>query len=540
MSLHTCHQSLGAAQGQALMQQLPPAQRFDASLRWDRYVLQVNARQSLERIVALNVPNTMELLVLHEHAGQTDVALRLEQDAKFNDRPLPTPRLQVPLTLKPGQHVLHLGYRIYARGSMEPEILSPREAHWLGTLNNLGMGLMMGILLTLCIGILVYRFVGGPLAYIAYLGLVLSEIGMLMQIEGYSFAYLWPDAPAWNRAITPAFASFVLAFHAVFAASFLQLRMRFRKLWLAHVICVGLAVTHLLWIVLSREYVDVSQSVAMATVLYAVLASITAVAAVRQRLPGSPLYLLGAFSLVVFGFVLFPMGVVGLNPFPFVNFFVYPKIGILLEAGFFCAALVNRVMQFREQQAQQRMRRLAEIEELLHAEEARRLALELAQRQSLQLASASHDIAQPLASLRFAVTALKQKEESGSIAHHLDQTLDYAESLLKDVILRSRSELQQELAHTTPVNLGELMQHVAQSHRQEAAAKGLLLKVVPSDALAEGSSVVIGRILRNLLSNAIRYTPRGRIVLGLRRRAAAWSYRCMTAARASCPRKCAG
>ncbi len=522
LKLHHCRQLLSQEQGLALMHQLPPAQRFAQALRWDRIELSVQDVQSQDRILTLGVPSTLELLVLHTQGSSTQVLTRLAPQALFEDRPLPTPLLQVPLSLKPGPHVLHLGYRIYAGGSLEPELKSLREINVQTTLGNVGNGMMVGIMLTIILGISVYSMVGAPVAYWAYVGLVLSEACMLMQIEGYGFAYLWPHAPQWNQAITLVFACGVLVGHALFAISFLGLRERFPRLWLMHLACLVVCAVHLVWVLLTTGYREVSLSVVLPTALYALLAVITAVNALRHRLTGAPLYVLGAGCLVVFGFILFPLGVAGYNPFADISFFVYPKIGILLETGFFSAALVNRVIQFREQQAQQRMRRLAEAEELLHAEATKRQALALAQRQSLQLASASHDIAQPLASLRFAVTALKQTSNNDAIAKHLDQALDYTATLLNDIIVRSRDELQHELSQSSSVPLGELIAKVVQSHAPTAQAKGLGLKAVPCEVQAPGAALILNRILHNLLGNAIRYTERGRVVVGVRRRAHGW------------------
>eukprot|EP01031_Cornospumella_fuschlensis_P043554 gene43554-53249_t len=53
--------------------------------------------------------------------------------------------------------------------------------------------------------------------------------------------------------------------------------------------------------------------------------------------------------------------------------------------------------------------------------------------------------------------------------------------------------------------------------RQAAASEGLSLHFVPSSALVRSDIQLLARILRNLLSNAIRYTPSGRVLLGCRR-----------------------
>jgi CheY-like chemotaxis protein len=52
----------------------------------------------------------------------------------------------------------------------------------------------------------------------------------------------------------------------------------------------------------------------------------------------------------------------------------------------------------------------------------------------------------------------------------------------------------------------------------QAAGKGLILRVVHSDATIRSDEMLLGRIVQNLLSNAIRYTDQGKILLGCRRR----------------------
>ena len=51
----------------------------------------------------------------------------------------------------------------------------------------------------------------------------------------------------------------------------------------------------------------------------------------------------------------------------------------------------------------------------------------------------------------------------------------------------------------------------------QAAARGLELRVVPADYRVRSDPVLLERILRNLLTNAIRYTAKGKILLGARR-----------------------
>ena len=65
--------------------------------------------------------------------------------------------------------------------------------------------------------------------------------------------------------------------------------------------------------------------------------------------------------------------------------------------------------------------------------------------------------------------------------------------------------------------IGPLMERVCRDHLAEAKAKGLRLVSVRCSAIVRTDPFLLERILRNLVSNAIRYTDRGRVVVGCRR-----------------------
>ncbi len=67
-------------------------------------------------------------------------------------------------------------------------------------------------------------------------------------------------------------------------------------------------------------------------------------------------------------------------------------------------------------------------------------------------------------------------------------------------------------------SLHELLSRLRDDHRPEADAKQLTWRVVPSRLVVRSDPILLERILRNLVSNAIRYTPQGKVLLGCRRR----------------------
>ncbi len=136
----------------------------------------------------------------------------------------------------------------------------------------------------------------------------------------------------------------------------------------------------------------------------------------------------------------------------------------------------------------------------------------------LQLAATSHDLSQPLASLRLAVGALAPLPQAAPVLAHVNRTLDYSEALLGSLIAEARGQLQ---AVPASLPLGPLLADACQRHAPTAAAKGLRLVCHDSAWQYPAAPLLLGRILDNLLVNAIRYTPSGSVLLGVRYRAGA-------------------
>jgi signal transduction histidine kinase len=241
------------------------------------------------------------------------------------------------------------------------------------------------------------------------------------------------------------------------------------------------------------------------------------VLALRRRLPAAGYFLAGAVSIGLCMNVLFSLSVAGVAGFAEVDVFLYPKIGYLLEAILFAAAL-GRLVRLLHQRHEAALRhRLAEAEQLAQAELARGRALQAAHQQQLQLAAAGHDLSQPLSSIRFALAALRARTENEAAAQHIDKALDYCESMLRELITEARSSVRQSAQW---LELGEVLLDAHARYQAAAEQKGLQLRVCPTSAEVLASGLILARMLDNLIGNAIRYTSRGQILLGVRRRQA--------------------
>lgn len=137
------------------------------------------------------------------------------------------------------------------------------------------------------------------------------------------------------------------------------------------------------------------------------------------------------------------------------------------------------------------------------------------------LAAASHDLHQPLNAARLFLGALAgvvRGQRGQDLIERVDAALDTFEDLLGVLLDISKLDAGAWPVSQTNVPMAPLLARLEEEYRPQAAAVGLDLRVVPCHAVIYTDRTLFERVLRNLLSNAIRYTATGRILLGCRRR----------------------
>ncbi len=166
-----------------------------------------------------------------------------------------------------------------------------------------------------------------------------------------------------------------------------------------------------------------------------------------------------------------------------------------------------------------------EVEERTRVEEALRLAKreadEANQSKTRFLAAASHDLLQPMNAARLFSSALAQlpglNAEQQHLIDRLDGSMHSAEQLLSALLDISRLD-----AGAMPVNLrdfpiSDLLEPLHDEFSVIARERGLRFDRVSSSAWVMSDPKLLRRVLQNFLSNALRYTDSGRVVLGCRR-----------------------
>ena len=136
------------------------------------------------------------------------------------------------------------------------------------------------------------------------------------------------------------------------------------------------------------------------------------------------------------------------------------------------------------------------------------------------LAAASHDLRQPLQSLRFLQAALEPHHPSGearNLVAGIGRSLDTMTSILSSLLDVNGLESGNLRPSVSEFSLSEIFESLDEDFVAPLEEKGLRLRIIRSGLVIRSDRRMLAEMIRNLLSNAVRYTDRGRILLGSRR-----------------------
>ena len=136
------------------------------------------------------------------------------------------------------------------------------------------------------------------------------------------------------------------------------------------------------------------------------------------------------------------------------------------------------------------------------------------------VAAAVHDLLQPLNAARMFSSLLRSHlhdASARSVADSIDGALAFQDGILNSLLDISRMESGQLEVHVSDFALGPVLQVMRHNFGIIADSRGLQLSVRDSRYTVRSDEALLRRILQNLLSNALRYTPRGRVLMGCRR-----------------------
>ncbi|MFZ5609085.1 MAG: NahK/ErcS family hybrid sensor histidine kinase/response regulator [Pseudomonadota bacterium] len=196
---------------------------------------------------------------------------------------------------------------------------------------------------------------------------------------------------------------------------------------------------------------------------------------------------------------------------------------------------LKEALESLEQRVAERTRELSQVNAALRQENDRReqLARELAAAKQVAegatasktrfLAAASHDVLQPLNAARLFTSALEEEcsrhnPQSLELVRNIERALESSDRLLKALLNISKLDAGGLQPSFSVFSVHDLICDLATEFKVLAEAKGLALRAVPSHAVTRSDRGLLLSVLQNLLSNAVRYTAAGKVLIGCRRR----------------------
>ncbi|KAF0674702.1 hybrid sensor histidine kinase/response regulator [Profundibacterium mesophilum] len=205
-----------------------------------------------------------------------------------------------------------------------------------------------------------------------------------------------------------------------------------------------------------------------------------------------------------------------------------PDDGLLVDVN--DVTLEHRATELLERRVARRTAELTAANARLSEQHARqrrveeelRLAKERAEEavttKSRFLAAASHDLLQPVNAARLLISTMHARETL--VPEHLERlagSFDSMEAILHALLDISRLDSAGITLNREPIAVADLLEGIARDTAPLAARRGLGLRIVPTRAWVMSDRHYLVRSLQNLVTNAIQYTQKGRILVGCRR-----------------------
>ena len=136
------------------------------------------------------------------------------------------------------------------------------------------------------------------------------------------------------------------------------------------------------------------------------------------------------------------------------------------------------------------------------------------------LAAASHDLRQPVHALSLFVAAMRPRtmdDEAKQLLDHIDDSVRAMGGLFGGLLDISRLDAGVVEVNRGPVAVQPLLERVCRDYEVQANAKGLQLVLHKCSLAVMSDAMLLERVLRNIIANAVAYTDRGRVVVGCRR-----------------------
>ena len=468
--------------------------------------------------------NSLDVYLMRN--GQVEHLLYNSDTSLFQERPLKVPKLALTLGLLPKETVtLYVHY--WSRGTTALPLRLEAPEHYASTLTHQSLvhaafyAIMAAFIL---FAVLQRVFINGRLQMV-YLFYVCSVVLYVLHMDGLSFQYLWPDFPHWNAYASLPLGLLISVSGAQFSRLFLNTRQRLPALDKLLFSIFPAAVLVLLY----GSFVDAvsSKQVAMVLNLLALLIGLWAgYCAYAQGLKSARFFMTG-WGLLCFASIWTNIAHIASGWLPVASSFDWIRIGITADALMFQLALADQAHEKAKERDQllEREKRVLLSQQMAEravyqAEQELLSAMALAKQKAQILQAANHDLKQPLVSMRLALARMKNEAIMDAAAiSRFEKSVDYLEFLVSETGRKAPVAEGVLPEHRLPAAfpVKKITESIDAMFREEAEAKGLQFRCQHASWALLGVASDVLRIVSNLVSNAIKYTEQGKVLVGCKR-----------------------
>ncbi len=498
-------QALSAGQFRPLT---PVKMAFGANTHWYLLNLENTSDQALNVFLATGLPTTPRLNAYWVDSPSEPI-FSIDEHSPYSARQVQYPLLFIPIDLQANTaRQLLIEHKSLANYPLALRIVNEDVLHQKMSLFTLVRGLVFGALLVFLVLFVVQAYSAKTRAYLFYCLYIAGLIFLVGHIFGYNFAYLWPQHGEFNQRFTSIITGFTYGSYYAFCAHLFPRLKSYPKLYwltlLLGALALLLGIVNLWW--------DAFWLLAALALVGLPVPVIIGLWARRKKLVSANLFLGGAVVHCSLSYLL-ALECLGVHLGYSYYLFSFLSVGQLVDLGLFSSALLRQASQLQKTLKQQLEQRLEDAKALAQAERERSQILAEQQAVALELASTTHDLNQPLAAIRFALALLK--EDDNAAKAHIAHSLDYVQSLVKDLTRAGREAYQDAVQ---PIDIGYFVGEITARHNAAFRAKGLEFRTRTHVHQLQGMPVLLHRIVDNLLVNAQRYTDQGGVLLSFRRR----------------------
>ena len=441
-----------------------------------------------------------------------------DENSVFSARGVLQPKIVVPLVWQPGESK-QLLLRVGAGGALSlPLELSTGELVGRKYGNARAFAAFFsGVLISLILINLFHFVTVKRWEQLLYALMETSILLFVLHNEGFAFQYLWPNSPLWNAHATQVLGHSTNMFAALFALSFLELRKRAPLFYKVLLGTAGVSAV----LLLLTPWLEARVSNQLGLVILAAGGVVIVAAGIRVLSRGHKpaLYFVLGWFFMAGGAALYGLSNLAYIRLPIPAIEVL-KLSILIEATLISYGLsaLLKFLSDKVRSSQKELivvteKRLVEALDRVKLEESRAQAERELANKALEVARTSHDIRQPIHSLRLALLAQARQQEDNASVEMFNRTLDHMEVLLSTI-----SEKETESVKPTISTFGQLTEQLCEEFTALANEADIDLIHVRSSIPIHAAVLPLKRVMSNCLSNALRHSHATKVLLGLRRR----------------------